>query len=248
MSIWCDSLQTNMRKDFIMKMAQAFLATKIGILLLSEDSLSQWSTDPSQNLKVAGGGINPEICIDGNGGSFIVWETGTSGNRRLLRMQHLNRYGYKSFSESGISLAGEEFDQSTPFFLTYGGEGTAIVLFYDTRVINGQWVARTLVQRVDSTGALLWGNSGVRPAQSDSSQLPVALLADDKGGAFVFWVEDRNGDGIQEMFGNRVSSSGQLLWEQNEKKLHIMSSIIHGLKSSRMALTACSVPSPKALE
>lgn len=181
-------------------------------------SFAQWSTDPTQNLKVAGGGINPEICIDGNGGCFIVWETGASGNRRLLRMQHLNRYGYKSFPESGISLASEEFDQSTPFFLTYGGEGTAIVLFYDTRVVNGQWVARTLVQSVDTTGALLWGKSAVRPAQSDSSQLPVALLADGKGGAFVFWAEDRDGDGIQEMFGNRVAANGQLLWKQNGKK------------------------------
>ncbi len=187
------------------------------LLLLVTELAAQWSTDPTQNLKVAGGGINPEICIDGNGGCFIVWETGTSGNRRLLRMQHLNRYGYKSFPESGVSLASEEFDQSTPFFLTHGGEGTAIVLFYDTRFIAGKFVGRVLAQRVDTTGTLLWGNSAVRPTQSDSSQSPVALLADGKGGAFLFWAEDRDGDGIQEMFGNRTSANGQLLWGQNGK-------------------------------
>ncbi|MDZ7269093.1 MAG: hypothetical protein ONB48_15290 [candidate division KSB1 bacterium] len=189
-----------------------------GVDAEQQRGVAQWSSNPSQNLKVAGGGINPEICIDGCGGCFIVWETGTVGNRRLLRMQHLNRYGYKSFPETGIPLASGEFDQSTPFFLTYGGEGTAIVLFYDTRFLASKFVARTLVQRVDTTGTLLWGTSAIRPTQSDSSQTPTALLADGNGGAFVFWAEDRNGDGAQEMFGNRITADGQLLWEQDGRK------------------------------
>lgn len=184
-------------------------------------SFAQWSTDPTQNLKVAGGGINPEICIDGNGGCFIVWETGAVGNRRLLRMQHLNRYGYKSFPETGIPLASEEFDQSTPFLLTYGGEGTVIVLFYDTRFIANKFVARALVQRVDTTGTLLWGSAAIRPTRSDSSQTPTALLADGNGGAFVFWAEDRDGDRMLEMFGNHFSSNGRLLWGQDGKRIAV---------------------------
>jgi len=192
-----------------------------GVDAQQQRGFAQWSSDPTQNLKVAGGGINPKICIDGSGGCFIVWETGTVGNRRLLRMQHLNRFGYKSFPETGISLASGEFDQSTPFFLTYGGEGTAIVLFYDTRFIANKFVARTLVQRVDTSGTLLWGSAAIRPTRSDSSQTPTALLADGNGGAFVFWAEDRNGDRVQEMFGNRITAQGQCLWGQNGQQISI---------------------------
>ncbi|KAA0221359.1 T9SS C-terminal target domain-containing protein [candidate division KSB1 bacterium] len=198
-----------------------FLLFMLGMLICSSEAPAQWSTDPAQNLKVAFGGINPEISIDGDGGCFIVWETGAAGNRRLLRMQHLNRYGYKSLPEEGISLATGEFDQSTPFFLTYGSEGTAIVLFYDTRMINGQWVARSLAQRVDTTGALLWGNAAVELSETGVSQRPVALFADGEGGAFVFWAEDRDGDGIQEMFGNRISADGQCLWGENGRKFAV---------------------------
>jgi hypothetical protein len=134
-------------------------------------------------------------------------------------MQHLNRYGYKSFPEQGISLAGEEFDQSTPFFLSHGGDGTAIVLFYDTRVIGGNFVARTLLQRVDSTGRLLWGDRGISLSSTTVTQRPTALLPDESGGAFVFWAEDRDGDGIQEMFGNRIAANGQSLWGKDGKKI-----------------------------
>lgn len=52
-----------------------------------------------------------------------------------------------------------------------------------------------------------------------SRKAPTALLADSKGGAFVFWAEDRNGDSVPEMFGNRISENGQLLWGENGKSL-----------------------------
>lgn len=188
------------------------------VVIVINTVVAQWSTDPSQNLKVAGGGINPDICTDGSGGCFIVWETGAAGNRRLLRIQRLDRLGFRSFPENGISLSGEELDQSSPFFLRYGGDGTALVLFYDVHRIGERRLAKTLVQRIDTTGALLWGKNAVRPTQSDSSQTPVALLADSKGGAFVFWAEDSDGDGIQEMFGNRLTANGQLLWGLDGKK------------------------------
>lgn len=189
-------------------------------LCISVNAFAQWSTDPAQNLKVAFGGILPQICIDGSGGCYIVWETGASGNRRLLRMQHLDRLGYKTMPDSlGMPLGGEQIDQATPFFVEYGGNGTALVFFYDTRFVNNKFTAKVLVQRVDSAGTLLWGNDAMPLNQSDSTQLPLAFLVEDDGGSIGFWGEDRDGDSIREVYSNRISPGGQLLWGMNGKKI-----------------------------
>ncbi len=202
-------------------MLNRILKTSLLLLCIAASTISaQWSTDPTQNAKVAFGGILPKICIDGSGGCYIVWETGASGNRRLLRMQHLDRFGYKTMPDSlGMPLGGLQIDQATPFFVEYGGDGTALVFFYDTRIVNNRFTAKALVQRVDAKGNLLWGNEAVPLNRSDSTQLPVAFQVEDDGSAIGFWAEDRDGDGRREMYGNRISPDGQLLWGENGKKI-----------------------------
>ena len=64
------------------------------LLVISEMSFPQWSTDPNNTL-IVGYGLNPEICSDSAGGCYITYEYGTTSYPRKLAVERLDKFGYK---------------------------------------------------------------------------------------------------------------------------------------------------------
>ncbi|NIR48340.1 T9SS type A sorting domain-containing protein [candidate division KSB1 bacterium] len=186
------------------------LCCLIALFLCSNVIRAQWSSDPSENLKVAGGAINPQICTDGNGGAYIAWETGAFPNRRLLRIQRLDRFGFKKFPEQGLPIRIGEFDQAN-LILFEDREGGAIVVFNELLPVADTLKAVVFAQRFDSTGVRVWGDSAVVISPSRAHQIPLAACGDKRGGAFILWSEDRDGDGDEELYGNRIDDLGKRL-------------------------------------
>ncbi|MFQ5751663.1 MAG: FlgD immunoglobulin-like domain containing protein [bacterium] len=186
-----------------MKFIYMFLA----LLVFNAGANSQWSIDPSENLKVASGGISPQICTDGNGGAYIAWETGAPPNRRLLRIQRLDRYGFKQFPEKSLPIRTGEFDQAN-LMLFEDGVGGAIVVFNELLPVADTLKAIAYAQHIDSAGTRVWGDSAVVISESPAHQIPLAACGDGSGGAFVFWSEDRNQNGAEELYGNRIDATG----------------------------------------
>ncbi|RMD67590.1 hypothetical protein D6833_00005, partial [Candidatus Parcubacteria bacterium] len=183
------------------------LAKTVVLLLCATSLLAQWSNDPAQNLKVASGGINHQICTDGNGGAYIAWETGAPPNRRLLRIQRLDRFGVKQFPEQGLPIRMGEFDQAN-LKLFEDGSGGAIVVFNELLPVADTLLAIAYAQRIDSTGTRLWGDSAVVVSPSAAHQIPMAACGDGMGGALIFWSEDRDGDGNEELYGTGIDAGG----------------------------------------
>ncbi|MFQ5605059.1 MAG: T9SS type A sorting domain-containing protein [bacterium] len=170
-------------------------------------SFSQWSTDPTQNLKVASGAINPQICTDGSGGCYIAWETGAPPNRRLLRIQRLDRFGFIQFPEQGLPIRIGEFDQAN-LMLFEDGVGGAIVVFNELVQVADTLRAVVFAQRFDSTSGRVWGDSAVVVSPSPAHQIPLAVCGDEKGGAFIFWTENRKPDNFKELYVNKIDGDG----------------------------------------
>ncbi len=177
------------------------------IHVLFSSLFAQWSTEPSENLKIAGGAINPEICTDDAGGCYILWETGALPNRRLLRIQHLDRFGFKLFPEQGLPVRLGEFDQANQFLFA-DGLGGAIAVFNELIPVADTFKVAVFAQRFDREGVRVWGDSAVVVSPSEHRQIPLAACEDGTGGAFVFLTEDRDQDGDEELYGNRIDVEG----------------------------------------
>ena len=87
-----------------------------------------------------------------------------------------------------------------------------LIAYQDDSVGQFSVKSRIRVQRVDSSGNLLWGINGVRVTLSETNQGDQAIISDGRGGCIVTWVDTA---GILRI--NRIDSLGMRVWGDSGK-------------------------------
>jgi hypothetical protein len=91
------------------------------------------------------------------------------------------------------------------------GHGGAFIAWDDLRA--GSTDNLVFVQHLNASGVAQWTTGGVSVSMTGGGQFDPQILADDSGGVFVIWEDHRDTvNGLSNLLGQRVSSSGQLLW------------------------------------
>lgn len=181
------------------------------LAIVAFPSYAQWSQDPKVNTRVTNGGLLPQIISDGNGGTYIVFQDSPALLRQLW-VQRLDRYGYVRFPNNGIRVSSADRNQTPYSFLLSDGVGGVIVVFTDFHVIGNETFGAVYAQRIDSSGAKLWGEAGIEVSPLADNKAPVSACSDGESGIFVFWGEDTGNHRVFELWGQRVNARGQLAW------------------------------------
>lgn len=184
------------------------------LLLYGSRVIAQWSSDPSVNTRVTNGGLLPQIITDGAGGAYIVYQDSPALLRQLW-VQWLDRYGVVRFPDNGIRVSSEDRSQTPRYFLVSDNTGGVIIVFEDFQVIGEETFGAVYAQRIDSTGAKLWGEAGIEISPPADDKGPVSACSDGEHGVFVFWGEDADSSGAFELWAQRVSADGEPLWPGN---------------------------------
>ncbi|MFN3873102.1 MAG: hypothetical protein ACK4R9_08880, partial [Ignavibacterium sp.] len=164
----------------------------------------QWSNDPNNNL-IVGYGLDPHIYSDSAVGCYITYDYHTTSYPRWLAVERLDKYGYKPW---GIKkrILGESPEQ-TEAEIIEDGEGGVIVSYIDRYENLPYWTQRVRVQRVDSNGNFLWGQTGTRVNLTESNHGAQELVSDGEGGCVIVW---QNIDASYWI--NRINRFGQREW------------------------------------
>lgn len=126
------------------------------------------------------------IISDGKSGIFAAYRRISGGDLGIV-VKHFTEDGKTDWkNDSRVSLAGGY--KSAPV-LAPDGAGGVYVFWEDGR--NGS--LDIYAQRVSGTGAVLWERSGVAVARGRGNQWNPLAVADGKGGAYCFWLDDNNG-------------------------------------------------------
>ena len=186
----------------------------ISILIsFSINIFPQWSTDPNNNL-IVGYGLDPNICSDSTGGCYVTYDYESLSYPRKLAVERLNKYGYKPWGTLKRILG--ELSGQSKAEITEDGEGGVIVSYEDRLENLPSWYANIRVQRVDSNGNFLWGQTGVRVTLEEINQGLQQIVSDGSGGCVVTWKT------ISSVFYvNRINESGERLWSDSGKVLGI---------------------------
>ncbi len=89
-----------------------------------------------------------------------------------------------------------------------GAEGEMIFAWSDTRTGDRD----IYVQKVDTTGATLWGETGIRATVAVGRQEDPVLVSDGAGGAFLAWIDYRD-DEYGDVYAQHLDSDGNLSWD-----------------------------------
>lgn len=189
-------------------MKKFLLQTFLFNLLLNGMLFSQWSTDPNNTL-IIGYGLNPELCSDSAGGCYITYEYGTTFYPRKLAVERLDMYGYKPWGQ--LKQISGELEEQWQAEIIEDGEGGVIISYLDDTSTPNSYTYRVRVQRVDSAGNLLWGQTGVGVTTEEITQGIQRVVSDGDGGCIVIWPNELE-NYTYDYKANRINNLGERVW------------------------------------
>ena len=175
------------------------------IIVLATSLQAQWSTDPNNNL-VIGVGWDPHIVSDSAGGCYITYNYGSFYPQKLA-VERLDKYGFKPWGDKKQILG--ELPEQWQAEIIEDGEGGVIISYEDNQVVGTDFTVRMRVQKVDSNGNFLWGQTGVRVSTQETNHGTGGFVSDGDGGCVIVW-QDYSG----QIFMNRIDRFGLRVWSE----------------------------------
>jgi len=158
------------------------------------------------------------LVSDGLGGAVITWQE-QSGMDMEIRAQRLNAEGVALWGDSGIVITSREGNQGNNRDIISDGMGSFIVA-WDTGGLTSD--TDVYIQKLDGDGNFLWGAEGIMVCEDQpgetfglgNMQSHPQMAADGTGGVIVTW-HDRRRIMNREIFAQRISAAGDILWDEN---------------------------------
>jgi hypothetical protein len=199
--------------------AQATIRAILGpTVVWNETDLSQPGGDDGDASETPPG---IAVADDGAGGAYILWE-----HRFPIEIlaQHLDTNGQPTWAAGGILVTTPWTGYQASPRAVSDGAGGVIVVWLDGRAgfCDPSLLADCDVygQRLNSSGALLWGSAGAPVATAANNQGVggMAIVSDGAGGAIVAFQDDRistttqGGSGGYTVYAQRMDPNGNPVW------------------------------------
>ena len=193
----------------------ALLGLLFGLLLLPPAGVAlAWSDDPTENTAICtatGDQSSPQIVSDGSGGYIITWTDYRNGSSSDIYAQRVDSSGTAQWTANGVAVCTATSSQYSPQVVS-DGSGGAIITWYDYRSGSNYDI---YAQRVNSSGSVQWTPDGVAVCTATGEQSSPQIVSDGSGGAIVTWNDYRDSDWEDDIYAQRVDSSGAVRWAEN---------------------------------
>lgn len=155
--------------------------------------------------------LQPAITPVGNGGAIVVWWDYRNGEEPDIFAQRVDADGNALWAAGGVPVCVQPGDQYAAAIVS-DGAGGAIIAWHDSRSGYAQW--DIYAQHVDGNGSPLWAVDGILVCGAGQYQTNPQIVIDEHHGAIIAW-EDERGYVATDIYAQRVSGAGALLWAAN---------------------------------
>ncbi|MFW9872582.1 MAG: hypothetical protein ACFFG0_05715 [Candidatus Thorarchaeota archaeon] len=177
----------------------------------------QWINNGVPICTISGSKTSLRIFSDGAGGAIIVWVDARSTNSGIYA-QRVNSLGEVQWIMNGVPICTAPEYKGTIQICSDGIDG-AIITWQDERSGNRD----IYVQRINSSGDVLWDTNGVAVCIANDYQGFPEICTDESNGAIITWRDQRSGP--SHIYAQRVNSSGEVQWIDNGVVISIASDV-----------------------
>ncbi len=169
----------------------------------------QWTANGVVVNSVGGGGSLYPQLISNAGGAIICWTDKRNADFDIYA-QKLNTNGVIQWTVNGVPVCLAVGNQSSSQ-LASDGNGGAIITWDEPQSASIP-DPNIHAQRVNASGIVQWTTNGVAICLAASGQHFPQLTSDGSGGAVITWMDARPNNGPQDIYAQRINSSGSTLW------------------------------------
>jgi hypothetical protein len=166
--------------------------------------------------------VNPQICSDGVGGAIITW------SNFWIFAQRINATGALLWTENGTNVCLDTVMAKSNPQICSDGLGGAIIVWQEKRT-DGQLYYDVYAQRVNASGALLWGENGTlirAGSPTNYNQMNPQVCSDGAGGAIFTWDEEKSASHGW-VYAQRINATGAASWIANGTVICAAGTLFH---------------------
>jgi Secretion system C-terminal sorting domain len=159
----------------------------------------------------------PNIISDMKGGVIVAWSDWRSNIERDLYAQRVDSNGNILWMVQGANITNLSQREHSEKLVSDGHGGVIVVFEKQVTVPTFHW--EIWAQRLDSTGAKMWGLGGVSLSLSNTNKRNHKAQKDRNGGAIICWQDLDAVSNSYDIYAQRVNANGNLLWGPNGKAI-----------------------------
>ena len=168
----------------------------------------------------------PQIVADGAGNIIVVWEDDRKHYDSDIFVQKVNASGDIQWTPNGTAINTMNNYQSYPQIVS-DDQGGAIISWLDLRTYAYS-EGDIYMQRINSTGDVLWAQDGIAICTAIEAQWITQLLKDGKGGAYIVWDDDRGFYSADyDIYIQSINATGIIQWTPNGTAITQLTSSQH---------------------
>ena len=156
------------------------------------------------------GQFMPRTVSDGRGGAIVAWEDYRTGTDWDIYAQRVDATGRLIWEADGVPICLAGWNQRR---LRMVRSRDQVIAVWNDRRDRSNW--DIYAQAIDLSGKVLWQTDGVPVCTDTADQSTQAILSDGAGGAIFVWEDARRSAEHQDLYIQRLDSSGQPMWKTN---------------------------------
>lgn len=170
------------------------------------------------HTNLAGAQVEQSLCVTSvRDGIIYVWRDNRTGsNGQDIYAQKYTLCGTPVWAATGVLICNAPANQTIPQICPDGSDG-AIITWDDNRIGNDDIYA----QHINGQGLTQWLLNGVVISNGTGNQQIPQIISDGNGGAIIAWEDNRSGN--YDIYAQRVTSAGAMLWTANGAQVCVTS-------------------------
>jgi len=152
----------------------------------------------------------------------IAYKDYSSSSVGELHAQKIYNTGSLGWGDQGIKISNSQY-QVLDFSLSTDRLGNTFISYVEKSTYAPS-LYKLFVQRISSFGYLDFFKGGVIVDSSLNAKNIPTVIADDNGGAYIFWTKSKGLRNI--ILANHINQDGELSWNQNHVEISGRSSVI----------------------
>ncbi len=186
------------------------ISTDIYAQRLNDNGIAQWTTNGISICNVLGNQENPNAVTGSNGDVFIVWEDSRGANKKIYA-QRILKNGNIKWLLNGLKVSDVAASRQVDPKIISDNAGGCIVVWEDSSTTSNYNIK---AQRIDSSGNLLWGLTGITVCNAFDKQINSRIVINSANDIYITWQDRRNGSDY-DIYTQKLNLLGQIQFVAN---------------------------------
>jgi hypothetical protein len=174
--------------------------------------------------------IQPLVAKHSGNSAVVIWKDYSFEAQGSLIAQRVFNNGVLGWSDNGLQITGKQ--NIVDYAISSDSSGNIFVAFIEKTSNDPSGAYKIFIQKISPNGYILFKSEGILVHKSGSRDNAISILADEEGGAFLFWLENNNSK--SQLVGKHIDSQGKSVWGRSPI---LISSSLNNVLSFTAAVT-----------